>query len=164
MFIHGGHRLSPHASAKLEEEINKSVGCKRVCYNASSSSSSSSSPSSSSSSSSSPLTVNGLSLREEWTKDALWPSYRLMAKKKALLLLCFYTYFFLYLYVHLRTKLRIFSCPNSVWPYESFFGHRFVAVLAYNQKCVRFWNYNNEKNGSRLHDDNAVIVGPTLTS
>lgn len=78
--------------------------------------------------------------------------------KKKLLLLCSYAYLFVYLYIYVLNYL--FSCPGSLWPHQSFFGHRFVAVLAYKQKCVTSLKLQQQKKGSRLQDDNAVIVGP----
>lgn len=82
--------------------------------------------------------------------------------KKKLLLLCYSTYLFVYLYLYIYVlNYQFFLVLAAFGPISLFLVTAFLTVLAYKQKRVRFWNYNNnKKKGSRLQDDNAVIVGP----
>lgn len=62
--------------------------------------------------------------------------------------------------VHIRTKLRSFSCPDSLGPMSLFFVTASSPCLPINRSAYVFGMTITTKKGSRLQDDNAVIVEP----
>lgn len=60
--------------------------------------------------------------------------------------MCYYTYLFVYLYLYIYVlNYQFFLVLAAFGPISLFLVTAFLTVLAYKQKRVRFWNYNNNK-------------------
>lgn len=81
--------------------------------------------------------------------------------KKKLLLLCYYTYLFVYLYLYIYVlNYQFFLVLAASGPISLFLVTAFLPCWPINRSAYFFEITTTTKKGSRLQDDNAVIVGP----